>query len=112
MNTRNSKQHGAGKTRAPDKKRPISRCFSRSGDEFTFSQAGFHGSLLSNMMGGIRDLTFYNIFDKEKTPVKVTSIQLNSGNLHLAHCLDESNGKRWCLYTRYLAVLDNGCTYG
>lgn len=86
----------------------VSRCFSRSQDEFTFSEKGFHGSLLSNMMSGIRDLTFYNIFDKDKKPVKVTSIQLNRGNRHLAHCLDESNGNRWYIHTGYLAVLNNG----
>ena len=86
----------------------VSRCFSRSEDGFTFSEKGFHGSLLSNIMSGIRDLTFYNVFDEEKKPVKVTSIQLNRGNLHLAHCLDESNGNRWYIHTGYLAVLNNG----
>ena len=86
----------------------ISRCFSYSKGEFVFSEHGFHGSLLSNMMSGIRDLTFYNILDKERKPVKVTSIQLNRGDLHLAHCLDESNGDRWYIHTGYLAVLNNG----
>ena len=83
----------------------VSRCFSQSDDEFTFSENGFHGSLLCNIMGGIRDLTFYNVFDKEKKPIKVTSIQLNRGSLYLAHCHDESTGKRWYIHTGYLAVL-------
>jgi hypothetical protein len=83
----------------------VSRCFTESENGFTFSEVGFHGSLLSNIMGAIRDLTFYNVFDETKKPIKVTSIALSRGCLYLAHCHDESTGKRWYIHTGYLAVL-------
>jgi hypothetical protein len=78
-----------------------SRYFEHSENKFIFHE----GNLLSNIMSGIKDLTFYNIFDKEKKPIKVTSIQLNRGSLHLAYCLDESNGKRFYIHTGYLSLL-------
>jgi hypothetical protein len=90
----------------PIAKHSVSRCFSRSDDEFTFSEKGFHGSLLSNIMSGIRDLTSYNIYDENKKPLKVVGIQLNKGNLHVA-CYIE-NGEQRYIYTGYLAVLNNG----
>ncbi|MFZ1401411.1 MAG: hypothetical protein WAS33_31185 [Candidatus Promineifilaceae bacterium] len=83
----------------------VSRCFSSSDDEYTFSEKGFHGSLLCNIMGGIRDLTFYNVFDEDKKPIKVTSIKLDRGCHYLAYCHDEITGKRWYIHTGYLAVL-------
>ena len=81
----------------------VSRCFSVSEDNFTFSENGFHSNLLSNIMGGIRDLTFYNINDKNKNPLKVVGIQLNRGNNFLACYLE--NGEQRFIYTHYLAVL-------
>ena len=78
-----------------------SRYFEHSENKFIFNE----GNLLSNIMSGIKDLTFYNIFDKEKKPIKVLSIQLNRGGLHLSHCLDESNGKFFYIHTGYLSLL-------
>ena len=87
----------------PLDKTTVSRCFTVSEDNFTFSENGFHCSLLSNIMGGIRDLTFYNINDKNKKPLKVVGIQLNRGNNFLACYLE--NGEQRFIYTHYLAVL-------
>ena len=84
-------------------KKPLkSRCFSHNEDGFTFSETGFHGSLLSNIMSGIRDLEFYNIFDKDEKPIKVVGMSLYKGNLHSSCYLE--NGEQRYIHTGYLAV--------